>query len=82
MVHDMIPEVLQADLNQPEWQEKHYAILYASRYITISANTARDLVEFYHHITQDKIDVVYNKVSQEFSQSMAQEIDGFKHIRF
>jgi hypothetical protein len=51
MVHDMIPEVLQADLNQPEWQEKHYAILYASRYITISANTARDLVEFYPHIT-------------------------------
>ena len=82
MVHDMIPEVLQADLNQPEWQEKHYAILYASRYITISANTARDLVEFYPHITQDKIDVVYNGVSQEFSQSMAQEIDGFKHIRF
>ncbi|MFN9673139.1 MAG: glycosyltransferase family 4 protein [Microcystis sp.] len=78
MVHDMIPEVLQADLNQPEWQEKHYAILYASRYITISANTARDLVEFYHHITQDKIDVVYNGVSQEFSRSIAQEIDGFK----
>jgi len=23
MVHDMIPEVLEADLNQPEWQEKH-----------------------------------------------------------
>jgi glycosyltransferase involved in cell wall biosynthesis len=78
MVHDMIPEVLEADLNQPEWQEKRYAILYASRYITISANTARDLVEFYPHITQDKIDVVYNGVSQEFSRSIAQEIDGFK----
>ncbi len=68
MVHDMIPEVLQADLTQPEWQEKHYSILYASRYITISANTAKDLVKFYAHITQDKIDVVYNGVSQEFSR--------------
>jgi glycosyltransferase involved in cell wall biosynthesis len=78
MVHDMIPEFLEADLNQPEWQEKHYSILYASHYITISANTARDLVKFYPQITSDKIDIVYNGVGQEFSLSSTEEINNFK----
>ena len=36
LVYDMIPEILQADLNHPMWTEKAHAIKRASSYICIS----------------------------------------------
>ncbi|MGB3192154.1 MAG: class I SAM-dependent methyltransferase, partial [Limnoraphis sp.] len=45
MAYDMIPEVLGADFNEPMWREKHHAIRHASGYISISENTASDLVK-------------------------------------
>ena len=43
MVHDMIPEVLGWDLNEPMWLQKQEALRYASAYVTVSHNTANDL---------------------------------------
>lgn len=46
MVHDMIPEVLDWDLSQPMWRQKHEAMSYAKAFVTVSANTAADLKLF------------------------------------
>ena len=43
MVHDMIPEVLGWNLTEPMWAQKQQALAYASAYVAVSGNTARDL---------------------------------------
>ena len=43
MVHDMIPEVLQWNLDEPMWRQKQEALQYASGYLAVSHNTASDL---------------------------------------
>jgi len=66
MIYDMVPEVIALDLTEDCWQEKHYAILSAQRYITISQNTAADLIYFYPHLKLDQIDVVHLGVDSIF----------------
>jgi hypothetical protein len=39
MIHDMIPEVFEMNLNAPEWREKHAAIAKAKEFVCISNNT-------------------------------------------
>ncbi|WP_421654461.1 glycosyltransferase family 4 protein [Leptothermofonsia sp. ETS-13] len=79
MVHDMIPEALGADLAVPEWQEKHYCIKQASAYITISHNTARDLVRFFPEIASRPITVAHPGVSPSlFFPAALEEICRFK----
>ncbi len=79
LVYDMIPEVLGDDLRAPEWQEKHHAINYASAYISISQNTANDLVKFFPTIKLDSIQVAYCGVSHKFSPAKQEEINWFKN---
>ncbi|MEO0688507.1 MAG: glycosyl transferase family 1, partial [Cyanobacteria bacterium J06649_11] len=59
IAYDMIPEVMGWDLNHPMWREKHHGIQYASSYITISENTARDLVKCFPDINSDLISVAH-----------------------
>ncbi len=77
LVHDMIPEAIGADLSSSMWQEKNHAICYASRYITISQNTALDLGYFYPQIDPNNITVALNGVDSLFSPSSDTEIDEF-----
>lgn len=47
VVHDMIPELLGWDSDQPMWREKRNAFQYATSYVCVSENTARDLVKLF-----------------------------------
>ena len=59
MAYDMIPEVLQANLNEQMWREKHHGIRHASAYIAISENTAQDLVKFFPNIALGSVSVAH-----------------------
>ncbi|WP_374824726.1 glycosyltransferase [Aerosakkonema sp. BLCC-F183] len=78
MGYDMIPEVLQGNLNEPMWREKHFAIRHASTYITISENTARDLVKFFPDVSADRVTVAHCGVNSILSPATQAEIDNFK----
>jgi hypothetical protein len=78
MAYDMIPEVLGANFNEPMWQEKHYAIRHASAYISISANTASDLIGFFPDISSELVTVAHCGVSSIFSPARQEDINDFK----
>ncbi|MEG3926480.1 methyltransferase domain-containing protein [Microcoleus sp. D3_18a_C4] len=78
MAYDMIPEVLGANFNEPMWQEKHYAIRHASAYISISENTASDLIEFFPDISSKLVTVAPCGVSSIFSPACQEDINRFK----
>lgn len=78
MAYDMIPEVIGANLNETGWREKHYGIMHASRYITISESTARDLVKFFPHIPEQAVTVAHCGVKEVFSPASAAEIERFQ----
>jgi glycosyltransferase involved in cell wall biosynthesis len=78
MAYDMIPEVLGANINEPMWQEKHYAISHASAYISISQNTARDLIQFFPDISSELVRVAHCGVSSIFSPASKEDINRFK----
>ncbi len=78
IVHDMVPEVMGMDLNIPMWQEKNYAIQYASKYIAISQNTIHDLYKFYPQIDPQNVTLAYNGIDPLFVPSPATTIDRFQ----
>ena len=76
MAYDMIPEVLGADPNIPMWREKHDAIRHAGKFISISKNTARDLVRFFPHISPMDISIAH--CGTRFITPDLATINGFK----
>ena len=74
----MIPEQLGLDLTIPMWREKHHGIKHASAYITISVNTAKDLVNFFPNINKNQITVAHCGVPAVFSPAIVEEIQQFK----
>ena len=78
MVYDMIPEILGWNIEHPNWRGKHHAIRYASSYLAISENTARDLVKFFPDICPESITVAHCGVKSNFTPASAREIDSFK----
>ena len=74
--HDMIPEIVGADLSQPMWREKHYGIRHAEHYVVVSKNTAKDLRYFFPGIAPEKITVAYNGV--DFSRPSDNEVAQFQ----
>jgi predicted O-linked N-acetylglucosamine transferase (SPINDLY family)/glycosyltransferase involved in cell wall biosynthesis len=78
LAYDMIPEVFGADLRAPEWREKSDCIVNASRFVAISASTARDLSDFYPSIDPARITVAYCGVAPVFRPCEAAEIEGFR----
>jgi FkbM family methyltransferase len=66
MAYDMIPEVVNTDLTQPMWREKHNGIRHACRYIAISESTARDLVKFFPTISPSAVTVAHCGVDSTF----------------
>jgi hypothetical protein len=47
VVYDLIPEVMGFDKESRAWLERRLAILHASRYVTISESTKKDLMRFF-----------------------------------
>ncbi len=78
LTHDMIPEVIGADLKDSMWQEKKNGILHACRYIAVSENTALDLAKFYPFIPKESITISYNGISKNFSPANFNEIINFR----
>jgi glycosyltransferase involved in cell wall biosynthesis len=78
LVHDMIPEMIGVNLNVPVWQEKEYAIHYASKYIAVSNNTARDLHNLHPHIKSEDITLAYNGISAIFTPDTLDAINQFR----
>jgi glycosyltransferase involved in cell wall biosynthesis/predicted O-methyltransferase YrrM len=78
MTYDMIPEVVGANFDEPMWREKHNGIRHASAYITISENTAQDLVKHFPAISSDSVTVAHCGISTTFSPANLQEINLFK----
>ena len=78
MGYDMIPEQLGLDLTIPMWREKHHGIKHASAYITISENTAQDLVHFFPKINKNQITVAHCGVPAVFSPATPGEVQQFK----
>lgn len=78
MAYDMIPEVLGWNLSEPTWQEKHFGARHGVAYITISENTARDLVRFFPDISPDSITVAYCGVDSNLCTATSEEINNFR----
>lgn len=78
MGYDMIPEVLGMDLSLAVWQEKRYGILHACQYITISENTAHDLIKLFPHIPEAAVTVAHCGINPLFLPADSREIQQFK----
>lgn len=78
MAYDMIPEVTQSDLSKPMWQEKHKAIRHASSYLSISENTAHDLIRHFPEISSEQVTVAHCGVGSAFTPAKPEEIGQFK----
>lgn len=78
MGYDMIPEVIGSDLEQTGWKEKHYGIMHASGYITISESTARDLCKFFPHIPPEHVTVAHCGIRDAFSPADSEAVQAFK----
>ena len=78
MLHDMIPEVVGINLEEPRWREKHISIDHASAYLSVSNNTAKDLVRFFPAISSDLVTVAHCGVDGKFHPASLEEINSFK----
>ena len=76
LVHDMIPEILNADMNHPMWAEKLQAIKSTRAYICVSQNTANDLLRLHPGIARDKVSVSHNGVG--FHRPNLERLDAFR----
>ena len=78
MAYDMIPEAIEANLQEPMWLEKYNGIIHACRYLSISQSTATDLVKFFPQISPELITVAYCGIPQGFSPAKPTEVINFK----
>lgn len=78
MAYDMIPEQIGWNLDHFMWREKHYAIQQASRYITISKNTAQDLARLFPQIAPESITVAPCGVQSSFVPANNSEVNNFR----
>jgi glycosyltransferase involved in cell wall biosynthesis len=79
MAHDMIPELMGWNLNEPMWQEKHYGIQNAAAYISVSENTEKDLLKCFPTITPELLTVAHNGVNHQiFVPATQDNLNTFK----
>jgi len=78
MAYDMIPEVFGENFDKPEWREKHVSICYASTYITISENTAKDLVKYFPAIPANLVKVAHCGIKSTFLPASLEKVSFFK----
>lgn len=79
LVCDMLPEILLGDqrLETGRWHEKKLAIEYAQAFVTISENTAKDLVAWYPGAGMRPIQIMHLGVTPLFRQATPERITLF-----
>ncbi|BAZ32862.1 type 11 methyltransferase [Cylindrospermum sp. NIES-4074] len=82
MVHDMIPEIFDWNLENPMWREKHYGIHHAAAYIAVSENTAKDLVNYFPDISLDSITIAKNGVNHQVFFPVSQDNINYFKIKY
>lgn len=78
IAYDMIPEVVEWDLDNPIWRDKHHGIQQACAYIAISENTARDLRKFFPDISPESVTVAHCGVESSFTPASIEEVNRLK----
>jgi glycosyltransferase involved in cell wall biosynthesis len=78
LVHDLLQEVMQIELNTPFTQEKFYALHHAVRYFAVSQHTAQDLQRFFPQIPTSAITTTLNGVGTDFSPPPAAQIQAVR----
>ena len=80
MLYDMIPERFGFDMSLRGWREKDMAIRHACGFLSISHNTARDLLEFYPEIPAHSVKVAHCGVNNRVFHPRSQaEISALKN---
>lgn len=82
MIHDFLPEQLLGKNARQEarWREKESALRHASACISVSENSARELLRYYPELSGTALHVVHNGIPERFRRVSAYEIDRFlKH---
>jgi glycosyltransferase involved in cell wall biosynthesis len=78
IIYDMIPEIFKFNMANNMWIEKGNAISYAQKYVTISENTKKDLLNYYPEIPPDRVDVCHCGVEEDiFFMHKDNEINEF-----
>lgn len=66
LIHDMIPEIMNYNKNDPMWIQKDLAIKNASYIITVSNQTKKDLLKYYPYLDNKNnnydIKTIYNSI--------------------
>ncbi|MCA2690960.1 MULTISPECIES: glycosyltransferase [unclassified Microcystis] len=79
LAYDMVPEVIEANLKEPMWREKHLGIRHACQYLAISQNTADDLIRFFPEILSESVNVAHCGIDRDFFfPSSTEEIINFR----
>jgi glycosyltransferase involved in cell wall biosynthesis len=79
MTHDMIPELMGWNLDEPMWREKHYGIKHAQAYISVSENTANDLTKSFPDISPTLVHIAHNGINHQiFTPASPENINYFK----
>ncbi len=76
--HDMIPEVIGCDLNEPMWMEKKRAIEHASAHIMVSKNSAQDLERLVPSVASESTIIAHCGVDPIFRPRSEEQIAGFR----
>jgi glycosyltransferase involved in cell wall biosynthesis len=75
LVHDMIPEVLGWNLQEPMWQQKQKCLQESSYFAAISRNTARDLRQ---HLNKLELPVCIAYDGNDFQATSPAQVADFK----
>ncbi|MEA5549895.1 glycosyltransferase family 1 protein [Anabaena cylindrica UHCC 0172] len=79
IAYDMLPELMEWDLNHPMWKAKHHAIENSTAYLSFSQNTAKDLVRFFPDISLKTVTIVAIGIDhQNFSVATLDKINTFQ----
>jgi glycosyltransferase involved in cell wall biosynthesis len=76
--HDMIPEIMGFDLDDPWWRQKRRAIQYAAGHIMVSQSSADDMCRFHPEVDPRRVLVAHNSVAAAFRPCGEDEIRRFR----
>ncbi|MBO9542447.1 FkbM family methyltransferase [bacterium] len=75
--HDMIPEVMGLNLDQPEWQGKRRAFATASSFVSVSESTKRDILARYA-LEATSVQVAHLGVAPHFTPADDAQVTAFR----
>ena len=80
LVHDMLPEILLGNrrLDEARWREKQAAIEAARCFVTVSENTAKDLLKWHPEAAAKPIHIMHNGVAASFRPAGPVKIARFR----